>query len=73
VFARRQSATAVEAVPSAPVKSPIIDPFFGNARAAATHTIQPQHEEEIYGTVRKSFARRDHAHFTDFVISSAAS
>jgi hypothetical protein len=47
------------------LKSPAIDPFCGNARAAATHTIQPRHQIEIYGTARKSFSRAVHE-FRDF-------
>jgi hypothetical protein len=73
VFARRQSATALKTATSASLKSPGVDPFCGTTRAAATHTIQPRHDEEMYGTARTSFTRADHARFTDLVISSAAS
>ena len=48
------------------LKSPAIDPFCGNARAAATHTIQPRHGKEIYGTARKSFSRAARSRISRF-------
>jgi len=65
VFARGRSAPAVQESRRKPVKSPAIDPFSGAARAAATHTIQSRHAQEIHGTARISFSRAVHG-FRDF-------
>jgi hypothetical protein len=73
VYGSAADLCAAESFTAASLKHPEAEPFSGNIRALATHTIHSRHVSETDATARKSFSPVDHVWFTKSVIFRAVS